>query len=291
MRSMTGFGRARTSSPLGQIVVEIQSVNRRHLDVKVFLPKELSHLEHAVVDWVSQAASRGQITVKIRWTYGDRLPVGVQANLPFVRQIREAAQQIAKEGGGLDENELTLRLLTHIHGVITLEQEEGEDAEWREELKKTVQESLIPYIASKEKEGSVLGKEFAMRLEVMEQYVKEVEKQAPASVEKQREKLQTKLAELHLEIEHDERILREICLYADKIDITEEISRLKAHIIHYRELIQEGGNGKNLEFVLQEMGREVNTMGSKAVDIAIIQAVLAIKGEIEKMKEQVQNVE
>lgn len=293
LKSMTAYGRASLNTPVGHFVVEIQSVNRKFLEVNVFLPRELSQFDIELKKWLLPYLARGQVTIKVNVTFEGAVPFIVRPNLPLARQLKAAWDEIAKELK-LDAEEFRLSLLETTEGLLTYEENLAEEENYRGFLKQALEEALKGFLQMKSQEGAILQSDISQRLETMRQSLQLIEKKMPFATRKYREKLVARLDEIvpgH--VENEERILREIALFAEKIDITEEMTRFYCHLTHFEELIHSTALsvGKTLEFVLQELNREVNTIGSKSSDLEIARAVIDIKSELERIREQIQNIE
>lgn len=290
---MTAYGRASFHSDLGDFVVEIQSVNRKYLEINMNLPKELSCFEIDLKKSLLPHISRGQVTVKIMVAYENISPIIVHPNLPLAKQIKHAWEVIVKQLK-MENVEFDLSLLANVEDILLFEENLQEEDRYIHVLKETLHQALEKFNRMKLQEGSVLQTEILERTQQIRKWMKSIENKAPHATTKYREKLKGRLEEiLPQQTDLDERILKEVALFAEKIDIAEEITRFFCHLSHFEELVQaEASNiGKTLEFVLQELNREVNTVGSKASDITISRAVIDIKSELERIREQIQNVE
>jgi len=293
LKSMTAYGRASLNTKVGHFVVEIQSVNRKFLEVNVMLPRELSQFDIELKKWLMPYLARGQVTVKVNVAFEGAVPFIVRPNLPLARQLKDAWSEIARELK-LENDEFNLSLLRTVDGLLTYEENRDEEENYREALKQTLDIALTGFLQMKVQEGGVLQGDISHRLEKMRYSLKTVEEKMPFATKKYREKLVARLDELvpgH--VENEDRILREIALFAEKIDVTEELTRFDCHLTHLGELIHSPALsvGKTLEFVLQELNREINTIGSKSSDMDISRAVIDIKSELEKIREQIQNIE
>lgn len=293
LKSMTAYGRASLNTKVGHFIVEIQSVNRKFLEVNVFLPRELNQFDIELKKWLMPYLARGQVTVKVNVTFEGAVPFIVRPNLPLARQLKDAWDEIAKELN-LGINEFRLSLLERADGLLSYEENLSEEANYREALKQTLDVALRGFLQMKAQEGAILQADIAQRLEKMRKALQIVELKMPFATRKYRERLVARLDELvpgH--VENEERILREIALFAEKIDITEELTRFNCHLTHFDELIRSEALsvGKTMEFVLQELNREINTIGSKSSDLDIARAVIDIKSELERIREQIQNIE
>lgn len=293
LKSMTAYGRGIFNAPIGQFVIEIQSVNRKHLEIQVMLPRELSQFDVELKKWLASYVARGQVSVKVNAAFHGPVPFVVRPNLPLARQIRDAWDEIAKDLN-VEMPNFDLALLKGTEGLLSFEENRDEEENYRQVLKQAFEKALKGFIQMKEQEGSVLQNDMIGRLKKMGQEMKLIEGKTPFATSRYREKLIARLEEiLPGRIENEERILREVALFADKIDITEEITRFNCHLTHFEELIhsKELSVGKTLEFLVQELNREVNTIGSKSSELEIARAVIDIKTELERIREQIQNIE
>ena len=294
LKSMTAYGRGVFSGPIGQFVVEIQSVNRKHLEIQVNLPRELGQFDIELKKWLTAFVARGQITIKVSAMFQGPVPFTVRANLPLAHQLKGAWDQIAKELQLDGDKPFDLVLLRGAEGLLSVEENREEEERYREALKQAFEIALRGFLQMKEQEGSVLQHDIIGRLAKMGQSMANIESNTPLATIRYREKLMARLEEiLPGRIENEERILREVALFAEKIDITEEITRFHCHLAHFKEQVfsEEISVGKTLEFLVQELNREVNTIGSKSSDLEIARAVIEIKSELERIREQIQNIE
>lgn len=292
LKSMTAYGRADSTTPTGHFVIEIQSVNRKFLEVNVLLPRELSQFDIEIKKWLLPHLARGQVTVKVTAFFETSLPFVIKPNMPLARQIKQAWEQIGKELG--IQQPFDFSLLSHTEGLLGYDDNREEEENYRQILKQVLEKALQSFLNMKRQEGAMLQLDITDRLEKIRMSLKLIEEKAPYAPKKFREKLIGRIEEiLPGRIENEERILREIALYAEKVDIAEEITRFHCHLTHFEELIQSTllSVGKTLEFVLQELNREVNTMGNKSSDMDIARAVIDIKSELERIREQIQNIE
>ena len=290
LKSMTAYGRAFFENRIGQCSLEISCVNRRHLEVQLAMPKELLRFEHSIRKKLSDSLSRGNLTVKAGFRFNEKTPFSLKPNLPFCKQQFEGWKSIAKTLG-IHENEITLSLLQK---EVFLLEEDDEALILAEEL---VLEALERALASMQemmdKEGLALMKDIQKRLDTLSKIVEEIENASPKATERMREKLTLRIKEFFpIPEENEERVLKEVCLFADKVDIAEEITRLKSHFLQFHETLQDKqSQGKKLEFILQEMHREINTIASKSQEMVISRGAIEFKTELERIREQLQNVE
>lgn len=293
LKSMTAYGRASLSTKAGHFVIEIQSVNRKFLEINVFLPQELSQFDIELKKWLTPHLARGQVTVKLSASFDATVPFIVKPNIPLARQLKEGWDEIAHQ---LDcsEEKFSLSLLRGTPNLFCYEENLEEEETYRQALLQVLESAFHGFQQMKIQEGGVLQADIQGRLDKIREAMKSIEHLTPHATNKYREKLISRLEELMPgHVENEDRILREIALFAEKIDIAEEITRFHCHLGHCEELIQSNAHcvGKTLEFLLQELNREVNTVGSKSSDLEIARAVIDIKSELERIREQIQNVE
>lgn len=293
LKSMTAHGRGTFQSPLGHFVVEIQSVNRKFLDVSTQMPKELVRFEVELKKWMQSFISRGQVTIRVFASFDEIIPVVVRPNLPLARQLKQAWDAIAAELG-LIVDSVDLNLIAHEDEILSFEENIKDEDQYREALRQAFEAALKGFQQMRFSEGLVMQQDVLARVEKMRVWIAMIDKKAPHATKKYREKLLARLEGLvPYNGENEERILREVALFAEKIDIAEEVTRFSCHLTHLEELTyaEDGGVGKTLEFVLQELSREINTVGSKSSDLEIARAVIDVKSELERIREQIQNVE
>lgn len=285
LRSMTGFGRAVINSPIGRLTVEIYSVNRKFLEISVTSPREFGQFETEVRKWISDVATRGQISVKIFFV--PTLMKGVLPEAEVLKSLKMGWDRLAQDVG-LDTKEITLTFLMQYLPIQPQEPSEKElDA-----LKTCVGEALHSFMAMKLTEGEALAADFASRIKELERMIDDIEKHAPDATLKMKTKLFEKMQEaLSASHELEERLIREVALFAERVDISEEITRFRSHIEQFKMLLKSDVVGRKMDFLLQELGREVNTIGSKSMEAKISHTVVSMKSELEKIREQVQNVE
>lgn len=292
LKSMTAYGRGSLNTKVGHFLIEIQSVNRKFLEINAILPRELSPFDTDLKKWLSPYVARGQVTVKGYASFEDFVPFVVRANLPFARQLKKAWMEMAKELS-VDET-FNLSWLKGTERLLLFEENRQEEENCRQFLKQAFELALKNFLEMKAQEGALLQVDVESRLKKMDDAMHLIEQKSSCATNRYRDKLMARLEELlpgH--VENAERILREVALFAEKLDITEEITRFYCHLTHFKELLQSEALsvGKTLEFVLQELNREVNTIGSKSSEIEIARTVIEIKSELERIREQIQNVE
>lgn len=282
LSSMTGFGRSVFKAPFGTLTVEIQSVNRKYLEIFVSMPKEFSRFEIEVRKWVSDTISRGQVSVRIFLIPNLDALQNLLPDPKIVKALKKKWEQLAREAG-TDPKEIDLAFI-----LPYLPQQQGlaknEDLPF---LRTCVEGALKELAAMKTTEGKALVQDLAKRLKELERNLEKIRAYAPDATVKMKQKLIEKLGEA----QGDERLLREVALFAERVDITEEIVRLQSHIVQFKDLLKQSAAGRKMDFLIQEMGREINTIGSKSMEAKISHLVVEVKSELEKMREQVQNLE
>ena len=291
MNSMTGYGRGEAARGGAKFTVEISTVNRKQAELSLYLPRELDALESRARDEINAKVSRGRIAARVQWTAksGDRAQVEIDRNLAkeYAKEYRKLATDL-KLGG-----EVSLDTILRAPGVLQTSEEELDVELLWTPLRAAVRAALKELLAMRAREGANLKKDLQKRIDALQKSVKAVQRQAPKTVRRHREALLDRLNQSGLDLKlDDERVLKEVALFADRIDITEELTRLESHFGQFADYAKSKGPvGRTLDFLSQEMNREVNTIGSKANDPVISRVVVAMKSELEKFREQVQNVE
>ena len=291
MNSMTGYGRGEAARGGAKFTVEISTVNRKQAELSLYLPRELDALESRARDEINAKVSRGRIAARVQWTAksGDRAQVEIDRNLAkeYAKEYRKLATDL-KLGG-----EVSLDTILRAPGVLQTSEDELDVESLWTPLRAAVRAALKELLAMRAREGANLKKDLQKRIDALQKSVKAVKRQAPKTVRRHREALLDRLNQSGLDLKlDDERVLKEVALFADRIDITEELTRLESHFGQFADYAKSKGPvGRTLDFLSQEMNREVNTIGSKANDPLISRLVVAMKSELEKFREQVQNVE
>lgn len=291
MNSMTGFGRAEEEIGGQKINVEIKSVNHRFLDINIKMPRFMLFLEEEVRKAVKANLVRGRVDVFINYAVTGESDKSVRVDIPLIKAYMQAVAQIEQECG--IENDMTMSSVVRIPDAISFDEAEKDEGELKTLLMETLDKAIQELKTARAKEGVQISGDIFMRLGLLEETVAKIEKKEPLVVEEYKEKLKNRLLEALEDTDIDEnRFNAEIVYFADKCSITEEIIRLKSHIKHCGEALSgEAAGGRNMDFIIQEMNRELNTIGSKSQDIEITNLVLFGKGEVEKIREQVQNIE
>lgn len=291
IKSMTGFGRSEIVKGNRKISVEIKSVNHRYLEAGIKMPKKLNVFESRMRDLLKKYAARGKIDIFINYEDDSES----QVNLKFNQNIADEYMAIfnnMSEKYNL-KNDMTVGGLARFPEVITMDEVQEDEEELWHFIEEAMKAALEQFVNTRILEGENLKKDLLGKLDHMEDLVAFVEKRSPEIMKEYRSKLESKVKELLGDTTIDEsRIATEVIIYADKICVDEETVRLRSHIEHARKCLNEdGGIGRKMDFIAQEMNREANTTLSKANDIEISNAAIDLKTEIEKVREQIQNIE
>ena len=292
IKSMTGYGRARQELHKRDITVEVRSVNNRYLDCAVKMPRMYTFAEDAVKKHVQQAMSRGKVDVFITVdaTAADVSKVAVNGDL--AAQYAAALRELAAVCGA-ESYQPSPETLARFPDVLTVTKEDEDLETVSADLCAVLDQALDAYNAMRAVEGKKLAEDIAGRLDAIERYTGQVEARSPETVAEYRAKLTARMEEVLQSTAIDEqRILTEAAIYADKVAVDEETVRLRSHVAQLRTMLEsDEPMGRKMDFLIQEVNRESNTIGSKCSDVAIAEIVVGLKAEVEKMREQVQNVE
>jgi len=288
---MTGYGGAKGTDGAYKLSVELKSVNNRYLDTSVRIPRSFMFAEDAVKSAVQAHISRGKVDVFIAFDTASGDNIAVSVNEALAAEYKAAIESVSEKFG--ISNEVTAYQICKLPDVLTLDKKEIEKDEALPELISVLERALSDFNSMREREGRKLFEDISSRLDTIEEYVSFIEKRSPQTVEEYREKLTRRMLEILENKQIDEsRILTEAAIYADHIATDEETVRLRSHIGQMREMLQiDAPVGRKLDFIVQELNRETNTIGSKCNNSDITRAVLDMKSEIEKIREQVQNIE
>ncbi len=292
LRSMTGFGRYSAKTKIGRLIIEVQAVNRRYLEVSTMLPKELFSFDLDIKRWVSEKIFRGQVTVRI-FFYPDEK--NIQSFLPdkiFLKKLKTGWENIAEY---LDYDPKTIDLSFLISQSRNFSQaEEIKDQDlYKTALNESLEKALDNLVKMKIKEGINLTADIKNRISLVKKIVILINKRAPIAKEASINNLKAKFDLLPKKEEEKDDFIKIAAIYTDKIDITEELTRLNSHIGQFEDIFKtkEDSVGKKMDFIMQEMIRESNTIASKAQDSKIAKHIIEIKTELEKIREQIQNIE
>lgn len=289
IRSMTGFGRAKYDVDGRQYTVEIKSVNNRYRDISVKLPRSISYLEEKVKAEISKQVYRGKIEVFISFYNNSTKGKKITFNNELAQVYIEELKNLAKNNEIVSE--IAVTEVSKLPDVLTITSEEDEELIWNE-LQNPLKEAIRNFIEMREAEGQKLYEDIAKRINRIEENVEKISENSTRLIKDYIVKLETRIKEL-MDVEKidENRLAMETVIYADKSSVEEEITRLKSHISQFRNLINGNVVGKKIDFLIQEMNRETNTIGSKSSSIDITNMVIDIKTEIEDVREQVQNIE
>lgn len=289
IRSMTGYGRGKYEIDSREYIVEIKSVNNRYCDVSVKLPRNISYLEEKIKKEITSKVSRGKIDVFITFYNNSTKGKSIKFNRELAGIYINELKELAKENGIKDEIQVTD--ISKFPDVMTVENEEDEELIWNE-LKNPLEEAINNFIMMKETEGKKIYEDLTNRINDIQEKVSIISKNSTRLIKEYIVKLEERIKELlNTEKVDENRLAMETVIYADKCSVEEEITRLNSHISQFKELIKENVIGKKLDFLIQEMNRETNTIGSKSSSIEITNLVVEIKTQIEDIREQIQNIE
>ena len=292
VKSMTGYGRAEETLDGYAITVEVRSVNNRYLDCSVRIPRLYLFAEDAIKARVQRTISRGKVDVFVTLDSTGAEKVQVSVNKPVADGYYEALKQLAASYG-LPESDISVSLLSRFPDVLLAEKAQDDVEQLAEDICSVLDGALSDFDSMRTREGARLEEDILSRAATIEEKVALVEERSPQTVAEYRAKLEARMNEVLSNAQLDPaRILTEAAIFADKIAVDEETVRLRSHINQLREMLDKGGPiSRKLDFLIQEFNREANTIGSKCSDIDIARQVVDIKAEIEKIREQVQNIE
>lgn len=292
LKSMTGYGKGERSNNDFKIKAELKSVNHRYLDITVKLPRYLIYLEESIKKLVKERLGRGKVDVFINLDFESLSSLEVKVDIPLAMSFKQALSDL-KEQLLLDDS-IRLGNILSIPDVIRTEKRDLDEASVWETLKGALESALDQISSMREAEGLQLKLDMLAKLNVIEGIVEEVRSRSPRVVEEYKKKLNDRVQSLLEDpsVIDQDRLALEVAIYADKSSIDEELTRMNSHIGQFRAIVdEEGAVGRKLDFLIQEFNREVNTMGSKSSDSIIVNKVVELKSEIEKIREQVQNIE
>ncbi len=291
VKSMTGYGRARETRSGRDITVEVRSVNNRYLDCTVKMPRAFIFAEDAIKTVVQKYASRGKVDVFITVESHGADESVVVVNEQLAKSYIDAMRRLQQLGG--DAAEISVSDLARLPDVLTVTKAEADLETITADLCAVLELALAAYTAMRETEGRKLAEDVQRRLDTIDALTRLVEDRSPQTVAEYRQKLMAKMQEILQGASIDEaRILTEAAIFADKVAVDEETVRLRSHLSQLREMLSSNVPvGRKLDFLIQEINRESNTIGSKCSDLQIARDVVELKAEIEKIREQVQNIE
>ena len=290
---MTGYGRGDCSQDGFKIAVELSSVNRKQTEISVNLPREMEMLEAQIRDMIHRRIARGRVTARVSLHAGAgkasaRMHLNVPLAKAYARELTRLAKQLKLPGP------VTLDQLARAPGVLQTDEELAVEEDFWPAVETALKKALSQMIQMREREGAHLAQDLAKRVAVMQKAAAQIQKHAPTVAERYRQQLLQRIKSAGLEAPgvEDERLLKEVVYFADRSDITEELTRLQSHFQQFADGFKSKEPvGRMLDFLAQEMNREVNTIGSKANDSLISREVVTLKAELERFREQAQNVE
>lgn len=289
IRSMTGYGRGIYEVDGREYTVEIKAVNNRYCDVSVKVPRSISYLEEKIKKEVTSKVSRGKIDVFVSFynnsTKGKNIKFNNELASIYINELKELAQN-----NGLEEK-INVIDISKMPDVLVIENEDDEELIWNE-LKVPLEEALKSFILMKETEGNKIYEDLSKRIDDIQNKVNIISQNSTRLIKEYVVKLETRIKELlNTENIDENRLAMETVIYADKCSVEEEITRLNSHIYQFKELMKEKVAGKKIDFLIQEMNRETNTIGSKSSSVEITNLVIEMKTQIEDIREQIQNIE
>lgn len=290
IRSMTGFGRANYSNENREYIVEIKSVNNRYCDINIKIPRSISYLEEKIKKEVLKTVTRGKIDVFINFSNNSSKGRKISFNNELAKLYTEELRKMAKENN-LDDK-ISVTEISKFPEMLNLENNLDEELIW-EELRIPLLEALNNFIKMKEEEGKRIAIDLEERINNIESNNKEISDKSTRLIEEYIVKLEARIKELlgKDKIIDENRLAMETVIYADKSSVQEEVTRLSSHISQFKNLLNNNVSGKKIDFLIQEMNREINTIGSKSCSLEITNIVINMKTELEDIREQVQNIE
>lgn len=291
INSMTGYGRGSYEKDGRRFNVEMKSVNNRYLDISVKLPRQINVLEDNIRKYISESVSRGKVDVYVTQDKFNEDDIEVSVDTSLADAYYNAFKVISERYDIRDD--VSVSLIAKSPDVIVIDKKQDDQEEIWGILKGALEQAMNMFIDMRQTEGLKLSQDIVRRADIIGDLVVKVEERAPVLVDEYREKISQRVQEYLKDIAIDQtRLLNEVAFFADKASITEEIVRLKSHIVQLKSTFKSSQPiGRKLDFLLQEMNRETNTIGSKANDLYITNMVVDIKSELEKIREQIQNLE
>ena len=290
IKSMTGYGRAKLSKDDREYQIEIKSVNHRYLDISVRIPKQLSYLEETIKKEIAKKVNRGKIDVFVTFENNSLEGKEIKINTELAKAYIDELKKLAEKENILSDIQVTE--ISKYPDVLNI-QSSQDDEKITEEVLETITIATDNLVQMRETEGNKISEDLLKRLNIINKKVEEIAKLSTGLIEEYVVKLEERINEILKNQEIDKtRLAQEVVIYADKCSIEEEVTRLNSHISQFKNLLNSNeAIGKKLDFIIQEMNRETNTIGSKANNLEITNGVIDIKTEIENIREQVQNIE
>ena len=291
MRSMTGFGRSKYETEGREYAVEVKSVNNRYSDISIKLPRNISFLEEKVKKTINNSISRGKVDVFINFTNNSERGKQIKINTELAKQYIEELRKLQEETRIIDN--IGIMEICKMPEVLNLKTEDDDEELLWQELSECLNNAITSFLIMRENEGNKIKEDLENRIERVKEKIEKISEISTGLVEEYVVKLEKRVNELLKTTVLDEtRLAQEIVIYSDKCSVEEELTRLRSHISQFLNLLNETNPiGKKLDFLIQEMNRETNTIGSKANSLEITNLVVDIKTEIENIREQVQNIE
>ena len=292
IKSMTGFGRCEVTEGERKFTVEMKGVNHRYLDASIRMPKKLNFFETSIRNVLKQSVQRGKVDIFITYEDFSESQVALKYNETLAKEYLSYFSKMA-ETFSL-ENDIRVSSLSRYPEVFTMEEQAIDEEELWKGLKKALDGAIAQFVETRTMEGENLKNDLTGKLDGILELVGYIEERSPQILSEYREKLETKVKELLCDTQIEEnRIAAEVVIFADKMCTDEEVVRLKSHVVHMKEtlLSDDSGIGRKLDFIAQEMNREANTILSKANDLRVSNIGIELKTEIEKVREQIQNIE
>ncbi len=288
---MTGYGRNEAVEGGKKILCEIKSVNHRYSDYSIKVPRYYGFLEDRVREFISKSIARGKVDVYVGIESYEEADKEIVVNKDLAKSYIDALTSLRDEFGLRDD--ISVNSVARYSDIFIQERKAEDEEEIWQSVKKVLEPALLAFTAMREREGERIQKDLEARVEYMKTLAKKVEERSPQTVEEYRTRLYDKIREVIADREIDDaRVLTEVAIFADKVAVNEEMVRLSSHFEEFYEITSSGEPaGRKLDFLIQEINREINTTGSKANDIEIARIVVELKGETEKLREQVQNIE
>ena len=290
IKSMTGFGRAKFEQNGREYTVEIKSVNHKYSDISIKMPRTISYLEEKVKKEISKAISRGKVDVSITLENNSEIGKSVRLNTELAKEYVKELRRLCDEAG-LEEN-ISATEIVKLPEVLKLQSNE-EDETIEKELIQTVTLATNNFVDMRQKEGVSIAEDLKKRIKKIDEQISKISEYSTGLVEEYVVKLEERIKELlKTDIIDEARLAQEVVIYSDKCSVEEELTRLKSYVKQFLELLEtDEPCGKKLDFIIQEMNRETNTIGSKSGSLDITNLVIEIKTEIENVREQIQNIE
>lgn len=291
IKSMTGFGRSIYESEGREYLIEIKSVNNRFSDINIKMPRSLNYLEEKLKKEILKSVSRGKVDVYITFNNNSDRGKSIKLNTEIAKVYINELKKLSEEAEIIDN--INIMDISKFPDVLNIRMEEDSEEIIEKELMVALREAIKSFIDMREKEGSKIKKDFENRVKVISEKIKQISNISSGLVEEYIVKLETRIKDLlKTDVVDQTRLAQEVVIYSDKCSVEEEITRLKSHISQFLNLTNEDiAIGKKLDFLIQEMNRETNTIGSKANNLEITNLVVDIKTELENIREQVQNIE